>query len=1080
MAVRRESVQLSLEDAGFSTGMAKDAAATALLRRELDDLSGSAVRTRKPLTDTSSDVDQVGKSAGKAGPEIDRLSGRFRILADIVAVLGPGMIPIAAVGAPAIAGMAASLGAGAIAGGSLLTAMVGVGDAIKAVHEADLDPTAANLEKAEKAMAALGPDARHFVREFEAFRPTLTMLRDQAALGWFPGLSESLDHLEVVGPRVAEILEAAGEAGGQAVADGTESLTTGRWSGFFSFVTAEMPDAISSLAKITGDLTHGAASMWIAFDPSNDKFLGWVEDVADGFDDWATSTQGQNDIAGFLDYVDETGPDVLELFLSLVNALTQLSQAAAPLGGPVLDSLTAVADVLAAIADSDLGTPIFTAISALTIYNRLLKTTAAIQAQTAANAGRTGGFSPAGAVGGFYGSRASSIKGASAGIRENVATIASIRGTAGAMSERDAARLSAAQKDLAANTGRVGLESARAAAPIAGLALATSGLAEDTGLANTASLALIGSVIPGYGAAIGGTVGLVMDAAAANNDLYESLSRVGAAMSAGSLAAAGSEFSAAQSSASDFRNKVQQDGVGWSALTDPGAALANTKNEIEGWFGDSDIEEQEAALASAQARMESMSQATAGLAAAMGLAIGPVDGSAASLRELDAVAVAAQPRMDELRVTQDELTAAYNIQANATGKNGAVMERLWSGVPGAATAYDDLKNKIAGVTDAAGEDTSASKMLADATDELAAANDRQAAAIARSVKQMRNQAAAANSAFDAETRWGQAVSDAEKQAKKGEKGLNRFTEAGRRNRAIVSEMSDAWAGQSAAVRNNADRYDTARKKLTGFLEQINVSPKRIKKLTDSLLEVPASVVTKAELRDEKARAAAKQLSRDITDLNEIDGRPQVHLDTSVFDSDYARTKGRVHDLDGDNATITITTVHRDVRQGVSAAVSAQGGVQQANGGLFDHGWRKAFADGGFGRDGRYYSRTPRMVQGGADIRWGEQETGWEAYISGKPGMRGRNVGIMREAGRRLGVGIRDLTQPARPVAGGTHPVPASFGGSGGHLSIDVGPIAIAGTLDSPFGPVHVEGIARDVARAEIDADQQFNRHHLGG
>jgi hypothetical protein len=37
-----------------------------------------------------------------------------------------------------------------------------------------------------------------------------------------------------------------------------------------------------------------------------------------------------------------------------------------------------------------------------------------------------------------------------------------------------------------------------------------------------------------------------------------------------------------------------------------------------------------------------------------------------------------------------------------------------------------------------------------------------------------------------------------------------------------------------------------------------------------------------------------------------------------------------------------------------------------------------------------------------------------------------------------------------------------------------GPLEISGTLNTPWGPAHVEGIARTVARQEIDADRDFD------
>lgn len=65
-------------------------------------------------------------------------------------------------------------------------------------------------------------------------------------------------------------------------------------------------------------------------------------------------------------------------------------------------------------------------------------------------------------------------------------------------------------------------------------------------------------------------------------------------------------------------------------------------------------------------------------------------------------------------------------------------------------------------------------------------------------------------------------------------------------------------------------------------------------------------------------------------------------------------------------------------------------IARANGGI------EAYANGGF---------PTGIYRGGPPIhKFAEPETGWEAYISGKPSQRERNIGLWMETGRRLGVG----------------------------------------------------------------------------
>ena len=64
---------------------------------------------------------------------------------------------------------------------------------------------------------------------------------------------------------------------------------------------------------------------------------------------------------------------------------------------------------------------------------------------------------------------------------------------------------------------------------------------------------------------------------------------------------------------------------------------------------------------------------------------------------------------------------------------------------------------------------------------------------------------------------------------------------------------------------------------------------------------------------------------------------------------------------------------------------------------------REYADGGVNAAGQHVAREPMIASGGANILWGEKETGWEAYISGKPSELERNKAIWLEAGQRLGI-----------------------------------------------------------------------------
>lgn len=109
-------------------------------------------------------------------------------------------------------------------------------------------------------------------------------------------------------------------------------------------------------------------------------------------------------------------------------------------------------------------------------------------------------------------------------------------------------------------------------------------------------------------------------------------------------------------------------------------------------------------------------------------------------------------------------------------------------------------------------------------------------------------------------------------------------------------------------------------------------------------------------------------------------------------SDVAYLQQSINRLTGKTVTVRV------VRKG-----STGGGItENADGGFHQNGV-KAFADGGWDERGNRVERTPQMRSGAqGSVVWGEPETGWEAYVSGKPSQKGRNRAILSEAASRLG------------------------------------------------------------------------------
>lgn len=487
--------------------------AAARLQQSTSRLGSTTLATSSSQRRLATDVDRVSVAVVRGGRSIDQYSGRLRVVAELVGTLGPGLLALGAGGLTALGALAGLFGGATIGALGLLGAVQGVGDALKAVEKARLDPTVENIKAARDAMAQLSPEARRFVLHLEKMRPVLLALRDAGAEQFFPGLTDALDSLDRLAPILSQLMAASGQAGGDAIANAAESLTTDRWAPFLDFLVDEIPEAIDNTTQLLGSLSHAGAELWMAFDPTNDKFIDWLTDVTDGLDDWAGSTEGQDDIRDFLGYVEETGPKVADLVVAVADAFTQVAQAAAPLSGPVLEVLTDVANVVADVADSDLGTPLLAGVAALTLYSRGLQVAVGLQSKLYGG-GASARLQAQGAFG-FTRGLGKDIKAATPSLRE-FGRVAAYMGQSSKTASKETLAARASVRTFAA-------QAARGAAPLAGLAVASTGLADGVGLSNTASLALAGSFAGPVGAALGGAAGLFLDVTSASSSSSKSI-----------------------------------------------------------------------------------------------------------------------------------------------------------------------------------------------------------------------------------------------------------------------------------------------------------------------------------------------------------------------------------------------------------------------------------------------------------------------------------------------------------------------------------------------------------------------------
>lgn len=909
---RRVSVLVDADISPFSRSLATASAQATAFSQQL--------RMIPNRIDVTVNVDQSRIGAiGAIGSSAHTASGRTRMLVEALGAVAPAVAPIGATAVPVISGLASAMGFAAVAGVGLVTAFQGVGDALKYVRQAELDPTTEHIEKAQLALQAIGEDAALFVFKMRDMSDEFARVRDQAAKGLFPGLIDSLDEMQSILPRLEDMFFVIGDTLGDIARDSTESLTSDRWAGLIEFLQGNVRPELERLARIGGDLSHAMVEMWMAFQPLNDDFLGGLERMADTFDRWAGSLTASKDFAEFVSYVREAGPDVREAFVAIAVAMLDIAQAAAPIGGVVLQAVEALAKALSAIADSDVGTPLLAMAVGLAAVNRALAVTRALSGGAIGGAG----------AGGVFGAIGSGAARASGGIRTLQRDMITMRREFANMNAASALFMSGlSNTTAAAHRTRAALgQLGKTSAVIGGLALVTSGAAEEMGVMNTATLALMGTMVGGpWGAAVGGTVGLMLDLRKGATESAEAIDRWKTSMDvAGNSLAA--QQAALQRSQEEFRKMAAEAETSTRSQVasflsfmgpDPGFTNADERTR--------EIEELDAAYADLEVTVYRADRV--------------LGGNARSIEELDASMTRLQPAMNALGYSWEDLASMDQASFDSTVRALGEWLEYADSAPGKTDRFVEAVGLLGSEIE---ETTTSAERLKDALDaildprlELSEARDawhEGLQSIIEDLHSVENPAIEAKEALiDAlQVDLGKAGTDKvrdriEDQIRAAREQLEALREAG-----DIAGSRDLF-GQTEGARENRqairDRVELIKELLVAEAEA-GASPQRIARLFASQAEALEDVAVQAGLSREDVRKYQQQLG--LTDelvrtTVEAVGLDGAKADTESFREALERINGKTY--------TAYVSIEAQFRRPKDTGFGATGG----DGSFADGGW----------------------------------------------------------------------------------------------------------------------------------------------
>lgn len=442
-------VRLDANPRGFITGMAEAKAAASSLRKEID---------------TTND--------------------RTAWLAQSFLALAPTVGPLASAAVPALAGIATQMTIAGLAAGTATLAFNGVGDALKALNDYQIDPTDAHLKKLHETMAIIGPTGRDLVRVLDKIRDGFIGVSNLARDKMFPGVIDGLHELSELAPQVEQIIAKTAGTLGSLASEAGQALAGPRFAEFFDFLEAEAVPTLDAMARTIGNVFDGLSAMLVAFKPLSDDFTQGMLNMSRSFADWAHGLRDSESFQNFIDYVREQTPKVLDLLGTLAGTFVDIVQAAAPVGEVMIPVLEDFLKIIQVLVDSPLG-PIFIAAgAAMGLYGRAV----ALASIT------TGGLG-------------TKLVETVLGFKK--VEVGAHRAEVATKRFGDASLIAGGKAQVAA----VGYGKAfgRAALGVGALTLALSPLPEKIGLTKTANGALIGSFLGPFGAAVGGAIGLVAD-----------------------------------------------------------------------------------------------------------------------------------------------------------------------------------------------------------------------------------------------------------------------------------------------------------------------------------------------------------------------------------------------------------------------------------------------------------------------------------------------------------------------------------------------------------------------------------------
>jgi hypothetical protein len=346
-AISANAVNLNV-DLDMGAAMAKLVVLNAALKETKEHVG----EIEKAKLQVSNDFERMATFAQRASREISTLTASLVTLA-------PALVAVGAVGAVAVASLAVGFGAAAAGVGAFslaaVTTLSPVSDALaKAKTLQDQYNTAvtddqkfAAMQKLWALYGSLTPQQAELVRGVQDLKANWESLTSIIQPTIFVMANEALYALNQNMPKLAPLLLASSNALHSLQQEAIKTFGNPVWTEFFQNMTNMAGPAIKSIGESVLNLGTGFAGLMNAFQPFAAYFLEAMQSMTARFAEWAAGLSESKSFNDFIDYAAQNLPKVVEAVVAVAKAIIALIEAAAPLSGPVLAAITAIATAIA-------------------------------------------------------------------------------------------------------------------------------------------------------------------------------------------------------------------------------------------------------------------------------------------------------------------------------------------------------------------------------------------------------------------------------------------------------------------------------------------------------------------------------------------------------------------------------------------------------------------------------------------------------------------------------------------------------------------------------------------------------------